>query len=148
MCLLLISSLAIVKQGEWMGHELKQKTKTANVKALDLHTLYTEHSTPYFEEAMRKKDEHTCVFLSFEKALKFCYSLFDVLMKKRMVAKEIFATIRKHYKELRIHVLHILRYGILYVIFLPLHGGMGIDALFLVKEGIGSLYGTAWNHWS
>ncbi len=61
-CLLLISSLAIVKQGEWMGHELKQKTKTANVKALGLHTLYTEHSTPYFEEAMRKKDAHTCVF--------------------------------------------------------------------------------------
>ncbi len=91
----------------------------------------------------------TCVFLlSFEKALEFCYSLFDMLMKKRMAAKKVLAPIGKHIKELRIHILHILRYGILYIIFLPLHGGMGIDALLLVKEGIGGLYGTARNHWS
>ncbi len=28
-CLLILSSLAIVKQGEWMGHELKHKTEAA-----------------------------------------------------------------------------------------------------------------------
>ncbi len=38
-CLLLLSSLAIVKQGEWMGHELKQKTEVA--KSMDNDTLRT-----------------------------------------------------------------------------------------------------------
>ena len=39
-CLLILSSLAIVKQGEWMGHELKQKTEAAKSVANDtLRTL-------------------------------------------------------------------------------------------------------------
>ena len=38
-CLLLLSSLAIVKQGEWMGHELKQKKEAA--KNVDNDTLRT-----------------------------------------------------------------------------------------------------------
>ncbi len=38
-CLLLLSSLAIVKQGEWMGHELKQKKETA--KSMDNDTVRT-----------------------------------------------------------------------------------------------------------
>ncbi len=38
-CLLLLSSLAIVKQGEWMGHELKQKTEAT--KSMDNDTLRT-----------------------------------------------------------------------------------------------------------
>ena len=38
-CLLILSSLAIVKQGEWMGHELKQKTEAA--KGVDNDTLRT-----------------------------------------------------------------------------------------------------------
>ncbi len=38
-CLLLLSSLAIVKQGEWMGHELKHKTEAA--KSMDNDTLRT-----------------------------------------------------------------------------------------------------------
>ncbi len=36
-CLLLLSSLAIVKQGEWMGHELKSKAEAA--KSMDNDTL-------------------------------------------------------------------------------------------------------------
>ncbi len=38
-CLLLLSSLAIVKHGEWMGHELKPKTETK--KNVDNDTLRT-----------------------------------------------------------------------------------------------------------
>ena len=38
-CLLLLSSLAIVKHGEWMGHELKPNTETA--KSVDNDTLRT-----------------------------------------------------------------------------------------------------------
>ncbi len=38
-CLLLLSSLAIVKQSEWMGHELKHKTEAA--KSMDNDTLRT-----------------------------------------------------------------------------------------------------------
>ena len=39
-CLLLLSSLAIVKQGEWMGHELKHKAEAAKSVANDtLRTL-------------------------------------------------------------------------------------------------------------
>lgn len=39
-CLLFISSLAIVKQGEWMGHELKPKVETSNIVSNDtLRTL-------------------------------------------------------------------------------------------------------------
>ncbi len=38
-CLLLLSSLAIVKQGEWMGHELKPKAEVA--KIVDNDTLRT-----------------------------------------------------------------------------------------------------------
>ena len=38
-CLLILSSLAIVKQGEWMGQELKQKTEAA--KGVDNDTLRT-----------------------------------------------------------------------------------------------------------
>ncbi len=39
-CLLILSSLAIMKQGEWMGYELKAKTEEA-VKSVDNDTLRT-----------------------------------------------------------------------------------------------------------
>jgi len=43
-CLLLLSSLAIVKQGEWMGHELKPKVETRNVVSNDTLRMLADGS--------------------------------------------------------------------------------------------------------
>lgn len=80
--------------------------------------------------------------------VEFFYRSAQVMVERGVGSQEVAVAPGKGCIEFLVHPVGVFRYGVFYVVLLPVHRGVGVYALLLVEEAVGCFYGVACNHLS